>query len=231
MHTNFRVVSVRIAFCDESSDDLKKKVVENKYFDYIVGAMLFIVVGIMPLVVRAVLRPMPIDGLDVWRTTSMYHDGIRHLYINPFSHMKFWILSLPAFVIAFYIISDWATGGYKKVDLKKIIKNPVVIAAVIFLLFSFMSALFSNYPHTAWFGTRYRNEGILAWFAYFSVFFGAMIYVRETKYMKIILWGLIFSSIIMGFIGLSQFVGHDFFNTAFGNRLITSGLLRHPLFE
>ncbi|MCL2363111.1 MAG: O-antigen ligase family protein [Defluviitaleaceae bacterium] len=210
---------------------MKKKASENKYFDNIVGAMLFIVVGIMPLVVRAVLRAVPPDSLDVWAGTQSLFDPIQmqQVYVNSFSHWKFWLLSLPAAVIAFYIISDWATGGYKKVNMKKVMKDPVVIAAAVFLFFSLASALFSNYAHTAWFGTRDRAEGMLAWFAYFTVFLGAMIYVRKLKYTYIIIWGLIFSSIGMGLIGLTQVLGNSLFETDLGSRVVTGGLLRSPL--
>jgi len=40
-----------------------------------------------------------------------------------------------------------------------------------------------------------------------------MFYVRNTKYAKPLLWGLCFSSIIMGIVGVSQLIGRDLFAT------------------
>ncbi|MCL2232197.1 MAG: O-antigen ligase family protein, partial [Treponema sp.] len=61
------------------------------------------------------------------------------------------------------------------------------------------------------------------WLAYFTVFFAAMYFVREPHHAKPILYSLIFSSAIMGIIGLGQFMRWDFFNTEAAEWLVTAG--------
>ncbi|MCL2189224.1 MAG: O-antigen ligase family protein [Defluviitaleaceae bacterium] len=194
--------------------------------DMLIGAMLFIIVGIMPLVVRAAIRPVPPEAVDIFAGNPnlfMYHG--RPSYLDFFSYWKGFFLTVPALVIAFYYISDFLTGG-RKFDIKPLLKNPVVIASAVFLFFTFLSAILSDYRHTAWFGAMERREGALMWGVYFIAFFGTMRYVREPKHVKPILWGLIFSSIIMGAIGLSQFLYNDFFATDLAQRLIIGSDVR-----
>jgi len=92
---------------------------------------------------------------------------------------------------------------------------------MIYLFFVIISAFTSEYSRTAWLGTYDRSEGALMWIAYFVIFFAAMYFAREIDNAKFILYGLAFSSIIMGAIGVSQFIGRDFFGTAFARWLIT----------
>jgi hypothetical protein len=197
-------------------------------FDIIIGAMLIIVVGIMPLIVRGSIRTVPPESVDILRGMPSIgeRDGVA-IYLNFFSHVRGWFLGLPAAVILFYYVSDLVTNGLKGFDIKKIIKNPVVIASGVFLLFALISTILSDYSYTAWHGTYDRGEGFWIWFAYFIVFFGAMFYVREEKHAKVILWGLIFSSIIMGVFGLSQFMQRDLFGNGFVQWLVTSGVAEY----
>jgi len=197
----------------------------RRFPDIFIGAMLAVVVGFMPIFVRAIARPYP---AELARFPG-------EEYIDFFAYGKFWALFIPAVLIVFYYISDVATGGILKESFqpKKIFKNPVVIASLVFLFFMFVSALLSDYPQTVIHGTKDRFEGIMTWMAYFAVFFAAMYYVRGEKFVKPILWGLIFSSIIMGFVGLgqfidrdvegltglNQFIGTNIFSTDFGARL------------
>ncbi|MCL2605344.1 MAG: O-antigen ligase family protein [Defluviitaleaceae bacterium] len=196
---------------------------ENKTFDTIIGAMLFIVVGIMPLIVRATFRPVPPESLDLLHGVT---NG-QNIYINIFSYWRGWFLGLPASVIAFYCVSEAVTSGLRDFNIKKIIKDPVIIASGVFLLFVLLSAIFSDYTHTAWHGTYDRGEGVWIWLAYFTVFFGTIYYVKKPIHAKVILWGLIFSSIIMGLIGLSQFIERDFFGTALGEWLVAGGIAQY----
>jgi len=95
---------------------------------------------------------------------------------------------------------------------------------LVYIAFVTISAIASSYNHTAWFGTREREEGAFMWMVYFIVFFAAMFYVRAPKYTKPILFGLAFSSVFMGAIGVSQLIGRDFFATNFGAGLVVLGI-------
>jgi len=179
--------------------------------DYVFSAMLFVVIAIMPLIVRhAVVSAAPEHA----ELLGQVH------YADFYAFHKAWVLGIPALVMAFYAISDWATGGFSKDTFIKLIKSPHIIAAVVFLFMALVSAIFSSYRHTSWLGTVQRYEGMLVLAAYFIVFFAAMHHARRVQHVKLLMYGLAFSSIVMGLIGFSQFIGRDFFSTATGARLI-----------
>ena len=181
------------------------------YMDIIIGTMLIVVVGIMPLIVRYASVTTPPELVMVRGST----------YSDVFSYWKGWTLAISAIVIAFFCVSDWITGG-KLPNFKEILRKPPIILALVFLFFAIVSTIFSNYTYTSLVGTYTRREGLLTWITYFIVFFAAMFYTRETKYAKWIMYGLLFSSIVMGVIGMTQLVNRDFLATPFAAGLILS---------
>ena len=198
----------------------KKSKSDYSLTDIVVGAMLAVVVGIMPLIVRFALRTLPPE-LRSLRPDLMHPTG-EFLYPDVFSYWKSWFFIGPAVVIVFYWLSDWVTRG-KLPDFKSFFKRVPVILSLGYLSFVIISAIASPYSFTSWFGTFERGEGLMMWLAYFTIFFAAMLYTREPRFAKPMLFGLIFSSIIMGAIGVSQFMGRDFFDTALASTLVTFG--------
>jgi len=188
--------------------------------DWVYGGLLLIVIAIMPLVVRFAIIVAPPELFALFG---------RELYGDFFSYYKGWALGIPATIIALNCIFEYFTGGIKNIDFKAIFKSPVVIASAVFLLMALISTLFSSYRHTSWHGTADRGEGIFILFAYFIVLFAAMFYVKGSKHAKLLMYGFAFSSIIMGLIGLSQFMERDFFLTSFGQWVLTVGLSQQIL--
>jgi hypothetical protein len=208
---------------------MRKKEKDSFIYDIVVGSMLVIVVGIMPLIVRGAFAIVPPESVDIFAGQHFLRNG-QPTYIDVFSSWKSWFLGLPAAIIAFYVVSELITGAETEFNFKTFIKDPIVAASGIFFLFALLSAIFSDYTHTAWHGTLERNEGLLAWATYLIVFLAAMKYVRKLIHAKIILWALIFSSIIMGAVGLSQFLQQDLLATPIAQWLI-SGALREYVEE
>ena len=192
------------------------------FADIIIGAMLTIVAGLMPIIVRFAFRPIPPELIPIRQDLVREYGSA--IYPDVFSYWKGWFVLAPAAIIAFYCISDWATHG-KMPDFKSFFKKPPVILSLVYLLFVIISAFASDYFHTSWIGTIERGEGAFMWLAYFVIFFAAMLYTREPRFVKPILFGLIFSSIIMGLIGVTQFMGRCFFDTRLADILVTTGTL------
>jgi hypothetical protein len=195
---------------------MSKKPKESKSLDIFIGIMLLVVVAIMPIVVQAVFRPLPEELLPYF-PESQFQFGI---YTDMFSYWKGIFVMLPAGAIAFFYVNDLITRG-KMPKLREFFSRPYVVLSMIYLAFVIISAIFSSYSRTSWLGTYERNEGALMWLSYFVIFFAAMYFSREIEHTKIILIGLAFSSVIMGAIGVSQFVGHDFFATELGRLYVT----------
>ena len=203
----------------------------NNLGDIIIGSLLLIVVGIMPLIVRYAEIRMPPE--------LVIHFGFgRETYVDIFSFYKSWLLFLPAIIVILFMISEFFVQNKKpNLDLKTNLKNPVILLSSIYLLFVLISAIFSNYTYTSFIGTYVRREGVFAWFAYFIMFFTAIYFVRQTKHATWIICGLAFSSILMGIVGVSQiFENGDILGTEFAAPFIigrdTLALLQveHPTF-
>jgi len=173
--------------------------------------MLLLVVAVMPLVVRFT---------EVSAAPELVALLVTERYGDFFSVYKGWMLGIPAAVMAFYAIADALGAGLTRAKLIELVKSPPVAAACVFLFMALVSTIFSSYRHTSWHGTVERGEGMFILLAYFIVFFSAMNFIRAGWHAKVIVYGLAFSSIIMGLLGLSQFVGRDFFMTPFGAWLV-----------
>jgi len=185
--------------------------------DWIYGGLLFIVVAIMPLAVRITWIPYPPELMAMY---NFPEPGMPDF----FSYYKGWFLGVPVVFILIYAILEYFTDGFANLNFKALLKSPVVIASGVFLLMVILSTLFTSYRHTSWHGTVDRGEGLWILFAYFVIFFTAMFYLRKAKHAKLLMYGLAFSSIIMGLIGLSQFIERDFFSSAFGQWFLRLGV-------
>jgi len=189
------------------------KKTQSSILEKIIGAMLMVVVGFMPLIVQIVERPFPPE--------LAYLMG-RETYLDMFAYWKGILVLVPAVVIVFVVVSDWLTSG-KLPKFKELVQEPPVFISLAYLAAILVSTLVSPYVWTSWFGTYARSEGMFMWLAYFVVFFAAIYFSRRLENTRFILYGLAFSSVIMGAIGVSQLVERDFFNTNLASWLVTAG--------
>ena len=179
--------------------------------------MLFIVAAVVPIIVRVATVGIPPELATL--TRSQYE-------IDLFSYHKSWVLSLSALVIILYNLSEQLISwqGINEVKQRALLylKDPLVILAGIYLLFVLLSNIFSPYTHTALWGMHDRREGLFVQIAYITVFLATLFAVKRGNLTsaRFLLLGLLFSSLIMGGIGFSQFINRDFFTTAFASWLV-----------
>jgi hypothetical protein len=183
--------------------------------DYFIGIMLTLVTGVMPLIVRVVSLPMPPELVAIYKGDTTYTDFLEYY--------KGWLVTIPALLIGFYLLSDFVTGGYRDFKLKTYLNEPVIIAVLIFLLMAVLSSVFSKFPHTVIHGTIERHEGIFMLLSYMVVFITAFYYFRERKHVLPVLAGLVFSSVIIGIIGIGTLIGFDFYNVGFIEDIVAGG--------
>jgi hypothetical protein len=175
--------------------------------------MLAVVVGIMPLIVRVAIRPFspelrPLFGGDY--------------YVDAFSYWRSWFVIVPAIIIIFSYVGNLAVQR-RIPNFKFFFMNTPMAISLIFLVLMIISALHSPYTHTSWLGANHRSEGALMWFSYFTVFFATMYFVKGAGDAVLILYSLLFSSLIIGIIGVGQTIGLNFFNSEIARILITTG--------
>ena len=172
------------------------------YGDIVYGAMLLVITGLMPLIVRIEWRSVPPD--IQWLVGSADR-------ADAFGYWKAYFIFIPVIIMCIYFLADHFTTN-KRMDVRPYLKRVPMVMILSYLAFMIISAIVSSYTHTSWFGTFQREEGAFMWLGYVLAFIFAMFYVRNTKYAKPLLWGLCFSSIIMGIVGVSQLIGRDLFD-------------------
>lgn len=102
---------------------------------------------------------------------------------------------------------------YEKKD--KLI-NIMIICSLIFLGFTFLSALFSKYKHVAFWGIYDRSEGFITIACYILLFIYSIYTFKKTEEFKFILIPILILVYINGFLGLFQYFGSDLIKTSLG---------------
>jgi len=95
------------------------------------------------------------------------------------------------------------------------------IPIIIYSAFVILSHLFSDYKEFALLGFNERFEGTLVLLAYMIILFFAINTINTERDVKLILYSVVGSSILLGLLGVSQAIGHDFFRTRLGGMMIT----------
>lgn len=96
----------------------------------------------------------------------------------------------------------------------------IYIGLSIYSVFVVLSYFFSDYKEYALFGWEDRYEGTLVLLAYMIMLFYTINMVNTERDVKWVIYSTIFTSFILGIIGLFQRIGRDFFATEFGKKII-----------
>ncbi len=97
----------------------------------------------------------------------------------------------------------------------------VYIPMAIYMLFVVISYAASDYKEFALLGYNDRFEGTLTLLAYMVLLFYVINTVNTERNIKWIVYPIAVTSGILGLLGLSQALDHDFFRTTIGKKLIT----------
>lgn len=100
-------------------------------------------------------------------------------------------------------------------------KSFVYIPMIIYSAFVILSYIASDYKDVALYGWNDRFEGTLTLLSYMVMLFYVVNTVQTEKNVKWILNVLAVTSSLLSFLGISQALGHDFFRTTIGKKLIT----------
>ncbi|MHC1724278.1 MAG: O-antigen ligase family protein [Aminipila sp.] len=100
-------------------------------------------------------------------------------------------------------------------------RSPYYIPMIVYCAFILISYLMSDYKEFALWGWNDRFEGTVTLLAYMVMLFYLINTVNNERNVKWIVYSTAISSILLSFIGLSQALDHDIFQTTFGKKLIT----------
>jgi O-antigen ligase len=104
-------------------------------------------------------------------------------------------------------------------------RSALYLPMLVYLLFVFLSFLFSANRDIAWEGWNDRFEGTAMILCYFVGVFFIMNSVNSERNIKFIIYPIAGVSVILSAIGLSQATGHDFFQSTFGQKLLVPNIM------
>lgn len=181
---------------------------ENEIGWYHLLPLIFIIT-IVPLIVHLKVIPLTGASFDFWNGTKDNFDF--------FSYYKgVWLLISVAFALFVYVARLFQSDPNL---IKKELKL-YYIAAGIYLLFIIGSTLTSNYQSVAISGFPDRYEGVYVLVAYILAFFITTSLVSNERSVKIMLGSLMTGAIVIGIIGLFQYLGYDLWKSDFGKSLV-----------
>lgn len=109
-------------------------------------------------------------------------------------------------------------------DKKKLAYSPVLIPLVIYAVLAILSSVFSKYRSYSLRGTTDHFESLFVLLGYCLLVYYIMLFVKTEKDLEIIINCFVVSVIAMSLLGLTQYIGKDFFNTDFGRKAILPGI-------
>ncbi len=176
------------------------------------------VLAIVPLIVRMTLTNADKTTLDIFGPTAQF---------DLFSQKKALILMI--FSIILVIIS---IAFFKKIFDKrdKVIKL-ILIAIFVFLLFTFLSAIFSQYKQVSFWGIFDRAEGFITITCYIILFVYSIYTFKSTNDYKYVITPIIILVFINAFLGLFQYVGQDLLKSNLGTSIAVPSKYQTPNFK
>lgn len=184
-----------------------KPIKQNKMkYDLLIALPLVLVVAVVPLIVF--LKVVPLEGPSLVFTNGQDN-------MDFFSYYKMvWLLIFTGLGLAIYFTRLFLN---KTIELRK---DKIYYPLGIYLFLAIASTIFATHKGVALIGFVDRYEGLYAIIAYVSLFFLAFNSIDNEKQVKAILVALGLSSLVMSLLGVTQFMGNDFFMTDFGKNLI-----------
>ena len=185
----------------------KNSEIDNNW--YLLLPLMFLLT-VVPLIVYLKVVPLTGAAFDFWTGQKENMDF--------FSYYKMvWILissSLALLVFAFVVTTNkfqTLRGTYYYIPIG------------IYAFFVILSTEFSKYSSVALTGFTDRYEGMYVLLAYMVILFVTINLVNKEQHIKVLLGALFTGALIIGVIGVFQYIGYDFLKSAFGKSLILPG--------
>lgn len=105
-------------------------------------------------------------------------------------------------------------------DRKSLVYSPILIPLGAYGLLAILSSVFSKYRSYSLRGTHDHYESVFVLLGYCLLLYYIMQYVRTERDLELIINCFVISVIIMSLLGITQYIGKDFFTTDFGKKTI-----------
>lgn len=193
-----------------------RKFCKEKSIDFFFPISL--ILCIIPLIVRMSVVNLDENSISVWGTS---------VQTDLFSQKKaFYLMLFSIVLIALSIIF------FKKIFEKKDkIINAILIASLIFLVFTLLSTILSKYRQTSIWGVYDRAEGFVTITCYIILFVYSIYTFKNTENYKYIVVPIIILVFINSFLGIFQYSGSDLIKTNLGKIITIPSEYRTPNFS
>ncbi len=179
---------------------------ESTHWFQMLPAAFFTAVVIIIVRMHAYTRPM----------SQFYWSGNDNDLTDFFSYFKMCAILTCAILAAVMLLYRLFTASFY------IKRNFAYIPMIVYTGFVLLSYAFSEYKIFASWGYNDRFEGTITLVSYMVMLFYIINSVNTEKNVKWIVYpAAIFSGALLGLLGLSQAIDHDFFRTVIGKKLIT----------
>ncbi|CAM1344458.1 O-antigen ligase family protein [Tenacibaculum amylolyticum] len=171
--------------------------------------LLFLVVGIIPLVIHTYLRKRDVHSLDF------------KAYPIPRGEFDFfhYYKGILLVIITFFILAVLLNKGKRT-------KYKLHVFLLILSFFILLSSIFSEFRAYTLIGGADSYQGVLVWLSYMIICFGAS-QLTSLKYVKIVVYGVIFSAVFLSVIGVLEYFSIDFHKNYLAFFLETNGNLNY----
>lgn len=190
----------------------KLKEEQGKYsfnFSWVLYIPIIIGIGIIPLVMRLTL----VDVREVDYATLFNQGQI----VDIFSQYKAGMLmaTVAAMLLILFLV-------FNKKNIKVDHSFKVMsIGAIVYGLFTIISASLSQYSEIAWWGVPDRAEGAIVLIAYLILMYYTYYMIQKKQHIKYIIVPLVILTLIVSVLGIFQYIGEDLFlTTDLGKQII-----------
>ena len=166
-----------------------------------------LLLAVVPLIVYLKVIPLTGASFDFWTGQTENLDFFSYYKMVWILISSFLAVAVLALVVMFY--------GFDRIR-----RSYYYIPIAIYAFFVILSTGFSQYTDISLTGFTDRYEGMYVLLAYMAVLFVTINLVNKEQHIKVLLGALFAGAIIIGIIGVFQYIGYDIFKSAFGKSLI-----------
>ncbi len=169
--------------------------------------VLFIIV-IIPLITYGKIIELPLEEANFWK------GGTFHVDFFSYYKSTFLIITSCAALLSFAVL-------FLKHKLPVHNYREYYVPMILYSAFVIISTMLSPYRNVALLGFMDMFQGMSVLLCYILLTFIMMNIINSEKALKKIIYAFVLITAVVGFLGLSQYFGYDFFQTDFGKNLIT----------
>ena len=172
------------------------------------------IVMMLPLIFFTAFVIMIMRMMTYQMTLAPFFGGYDFVRLDFFSYGKMIAILICAGLVLLFLMYQVFAQSFA------IKRTLLYIPMLIYSVFVLISHLMSSHRDIALLGFAERFEGTLVLLAYILVLFFAINVINSERDVKVMIYAVSISTFILSLLGISQAIGHDFFQTQIGRMMI-----------